>query len=118
MGSATIVLFPKDESVKYSPADPVEIYRQQLKRQYKIIGKVSAKSEDFGEDTLFDMLKKKAIALRLRDNLSLLEVRARGTPVVAYPIYGGGATVIPITSTRPEGIAIRFGDQGYETAQH
>ena len=86
----------------------MEIYWQQPQRPYKIIGKVSAKSEDYGEGTLFKMLKKKA--MESGAHAIIMGGTGQGTSVVAYPTYGGGAAIIPITSTRIEGIAIRFVD--------
>ena len=108
IGCATVTFLPTDETVKYPPTDSVEIYWQQPEKPYKIIGKVSAKSEDYGEGTLFKMLKKKAMAVGA--HAIIMGGTGQGTSVVTYPMYGGGATIIPITSTRIEGIAIRFVD--------
>jgi hypothetical protein len=52
------------------------------------------------------MLKKKAMAAGA--HAIIMGGTGQGTSVVAYPMYGGGAAIIPITSTRLEGIAIRF----------
>jgi hypothetical protein len=105
-GCATITFLPTDDSAKYPPTDSIEIYWKEPHKPYYIIGKVSAKSEDFGEDTLYKMLKKKAMAAGA--HAIIMGGTSQGTSVVTYPMYGGGATFIPITSTRLEGIAIRF----------
>ena len=54
------------------------------------------------------MLKKKA--MESGAHAIIMGGTGQGTSVVAYPTYGGGAAIIPITSTRIEGIAIRFVD--------
>lgn len=92
--------------MKYPPPDSVEIYWQPLQKPNYIIGKVFAKSEDFGERTLFELLKKKAVSLGA--NAIIMGGTGQGTSVVAYPVYGGGLTDAPITSTRLDDIAIRF----------
>ena len=108
MGCATVAFLPTDESVTYPPTDSIEIYWDLPQKPYEIIGKVSARSDDFGEKTLFKMLKKKAMAAGA--HAIIMGGTGQGTSVITYPIYGGGYSVIPITSTRIEGIAIRFVD--------
>ena len=106
VGCATITFLPTDESVKYPPTDSVEIYWQQPQKPYYIIGKVSAKSEDFGEGTLFKMLKKKAMAEGA--HAIIMGGTSQEGSVVGGPVYGGGTWIAPVISTRLEGIAIRF----------
>ena len=105
-GCASVTFLPTDESVKYPPTDSVEIYWQQPQRPYKIIGKVSAQSEDYGEGTLFKMLKKKAMAAGA--HAIIMGGTSQAGSAAGFPAYGGGTYVVPVIQTRIEGIAIRF----------
>jgi hypothetical protein len=106
IGCASVTFLPTDESVKYPPTDSVKIYWKEPTEPYKIIGRVSAESGDYGEGTLFKMLKKKAMAAGAH------AIIVRGTSQegssVGYPVYGGGTYIAPVIHTRIEGIAIRF----------
>ena len=103
---ASVTFLPTDESVKYPPTDSVKIYWKEPTEPYKIIGKVSAESGDFGEETLFKMLKKKAMAAGA-DAIIMGGTSQEGS-AVGYPVYGSGTMIMPVINTRIEGIAIRF----------
>jgi hypothetical protein len=106
VGCATVTFLPTDESATYPPTDSVEIYWDVPQQPYKIIGKVSAKSEDFGEATLFRMMKKKAMAAGA--HAIIMGGTSEAGSVVGTPVYGGGTIIVPVVHTRIEGLAIRF----------
>jgi hypothetical protein len=106
VGCATISFLPTNESVEYPPTDSVEIYWQQPDKPFKIIGRVSAESGDFGEETLFKMLKKKAMAEGA--HAIIVGGTSEEGSAVGMPVYGSGTMIVPVIHTRIEGIAIRF----------
>ena len=106
IGCASVTFLPTDESVKYPPTDSVKIYWKEPTEPYKIIGRVSAESGDYGEGTLFKMLKKKAMAAGA--HAIIVRDTSQEGSAVGYPVYGGGTVIAPVIHTRIEGIAIRF----------
>ena len=107
-GCASITFLPTDESATYAPTESIKVYWEKPQESYTIIGRVSAESEDFDEETLFKKLKQKAMAVGA--HAIIMGGTSQQSSVVGIPTYGGGTLIAPVSSTRLEAIAIRFAD--------
>ena len=105
-GCASITYLPADNSVTYAPTESLRVYWDEPQEPFTIIGRVSAESEDFGEEALFEKLKEKAMAVGA--HALIMGSTSQQSSVVGVPAYGGGTIIAPVTSTRLEGTAIRF----------
>ena len=104
-GCVSISFLPKDESIKYSPTDSVEVYWEEPQESYFIIGKIIVESEDYGEEELFKRLKQKAMevgAYAIIMTGSNQQSSVYGTPM------NGGTLILSGTRRRLEAFAIRF----------
>ena len=107
-GCASITFLPTDESATYVPTESIKVYWEEPQESYTIIGRVSAKSEDLDEESIFKKLKQKAMAAGA--HAIIMGGTSQQNSVVGMPMYGGGTLIVPVSSTRLDAFAIRFAD--------
>ncbi len=101
LGCATVTFLPADDSTTYTPTETLKVYWKEPQRSYTVIGMVSAESADFDEKTLFETLKRKAMAVGA--HAIVMGGMAQRTLVRHVGFFLTSAT-----STRIEALAIRF----------
>ncbi len=107
-GCTSVAFLPTDESATYAPTESIKVYWEKPQESYTIIGRVSAKSDDSGEEPLFKKLKQKAMAVGA--HAIIMGGTSQQSSVVGTPMYGGGTLIVPVSSTRIDAYAIRFAD--------
>jgi hypothetical protein len=106
VGCASISYLPTDESKTYAPTSSLKIYWEKPQEPYTIIGKVSAESGDYTQETLFKKLKEKAKAVGA--HAIIMNDPSQESSIVGTPAYNGGTMILPVTINRLDAIAIRF----------
>ena len=60
---ASVTYLPTNEATRYAPTRSVEVYWEKPERPHIVIGKLSVFSDDLGERSVFERVKKEAMAV-------------------------------------------------------
>ncbi len=108
LGCVKTAFLAKDPIKRYEPTSSIEVYWEAPERPHVVIGQVSAKSGDRGQEAVFAKLKDRAMAEGA--HAIIMGTSSSESSVVGAPVSGGGIFIVPVSTERLDALAIRFTD--------
>ena len=108
-GCVKIAYLPTDERARYASSNDIEVFWEEPKRPYKIIGRISASSGDFSEEEIFRRLKQRAADEGA--HAIIMGGSTQSSSVIGTPLATGGTLIIPVTKHKIEALVIRWTDK-------
>ena len=105
-GCVKMAYLPTDEAAAYPSSDRVEVFWHPPEKPYQVIGRVSASSDDYGEEELCRRVK--ARAAQEGAHAIIVGSIEEDQSVVGTPMATGGTLIIPTSHHRMEALAIRW----------